>query len=137
VTLKAGVDYLLADAHVNGSVGVLGFCFGGTYSFHLATHDPRVKVAIPFYGHPPTEGELPNVSCPILAFYGEQDVNLMESLPTLKDSMKKNNKSFEAIVYPGVGHAFFNNTNTRAYNREAADDAWKRALTFLKATMPQ
>jgi carboxymethylenebutenolidase len=136
-TLKACVDYLLADENVNGTVGVLGFCFGGTYSFHLAAHDPRVKVAVPFYGQPPAEGEIPNITCPILAFYGDQDTNLMQSLPAFKENMAKAGKSFEPVVYPGVGHAFFNDTNARAYNREAADDAWKKATAFLKANLPQ
>lgn len=136
-TLTACVDYLLADEYVDGAVGVLGFCFGGTYSFHLAAHDPRVKVAVPFYGQPPAEGEIPNITCPILAFYGDQDANLMRSLPALKENMKKAGKSFEPVVYPGVGHAFFNDTNSRAYNKEAASDAWQKALAFLKANLPQ
>ncbi|HEY5221406.1 MAG TPA: dienelactone hydrolase family protein [Candidatus Paceibacterota bacterium] len=135
-TLKACVDYLLADSHVDGNIGVLGFCFGGTYSFHLAAHDPRVKAAVPFYGHPPTDAEIPNIACPILAFYGDQDANLMQSLPAFKENMEKAGKSFEAVVYPGAGHAFFNDTNARAYNREAALDAWGKALAFLKAELP-
>ena len=134
-TLKACVDYLLADSHMDGNIGVLGFCFGGTYSFHLAANDPRVKVAVPFYGQAPTEEEIPNIACPILAFYGDQDVNLMQSLPTLKENMKKSGKAFDPIVYPGVGHAFFNDTNTRAYNREAAGDAWGKTLAILKANL--
>jgi carboxymethylenebutenolidase len=48
--LKQCVDYLLGDKQVNGQVGVLGFCFGGTYSFHLAAGDRRINVAVPFYG---------------------------------------------------------------------------------------
>lgn len=134
-TLKACVDYLLADPHTDGNVGVIGFCFGGTYSFHLAARDPRVKAAVPFYGHPPAGDEIPGIACPILAFYGDQDANLMESLPELKENMKKNGKIFDPVVYPGVGHAFFNDTNPRAYNREAANDAWKKALAFLKGNL--
>jgi carboxymethylenebutenolidase len=132
-TLKACVDYLLADEHSDGSVAVLGFCFGGSYSFHLAAHDARIKAAVPFYGHPPTEEELPDIACPILAFYGDQDTNLMESLPKLKEDMEKKGKDFEAIVYPNVGHAFFNDTNERAYDAKTAEDAWQKTLAFLKA----
>jgi carboxymethylenebutenolidase len=134
-TLKACVDYLLADEHVDGEVGVLGFCFGGTYAFHLAANDPRVKVAVPFYGQAPAEEEIPNIACPVLAFYGDQDANLMESLPALKENMKKAGKPFEPVVYPGAGHAFFNDTNSRAYNREAAEDAWRKTLVFLKTNL--
>jgi carboxymethylenebutenolidase len=136
-TLKACVDYLAADEHVNGNVGALGFCFGGTYTFHLATHDPRVKVAVPFYGQPPAAEEIPNLRCPVLAFYGDQDTPLMQTLPTLKEDMQKNGKDFEAVVYPNAGHAFFNDTNPHAYRAEAADDAWKKAIAFLNKNLSQ
>jgi carboxymethylenebutenolidase len=135
--LAACVDYLLADPHVNGSVGVVGFCFGGSYTFHLAAHDVRIKAAIPFYGQALTEEEISNITCPVLALYGDQDTNLMESLPALKENMEKEGKSFEPIVYPGVGHAFFNDTNVHAYNAHAAADAWAKATAFLRTHLPQ
>jgi carboxymethylenebutenolidase len=113
-------------------VSVLGFCFGGTYSFNLAAHDDRIKHAVPFYGHAPSEDNLKNIQCPILAFYGDEDANLMESLPQLKEDMEKNGKDFEAVVYTGVGHAFFNDTNEHAYDATSAEDAWNKTLAFLK-----
>ena len=132
VTLKACVDYLLADSGCDGTVSVLGFCLGGTYSFNLAAHDSRIKAAVPFYGHAPSEEDMAKISCPILAFYGDQDANLMESLPNVQEEMQKLGKDFEAVVYPGVGHAFFNDTNTRAYDEKSAKDAWEKTLVFLK-----
>lgn len=133
--LKACVDYLLADNHVDGDVAVLGFCFGGSYSFHLAAHDKRIKAAVPFYGQAPSEEEIPNINCPVLAFYGEQDANLMQSLPKLKEDMQKSGKQFEAVVYQNAGHAFFNDTNPHAYNPQAAQDAWDKTLIFLKKNL--
>jgi carboxymethylenebutenolidase len=130
--LKACVDYLRADENVNGEVSVLGFCFGGSYSFHLAAHDDRIKAAVPFYGQAPSEEEIPDIHCPILAFYGDQDANLMASLPKLKEEMQKNGKDFEAVVYQDVGHAFFNDTNIRAYDAASAQDAWAKTISFLK-----
>ena len=132
-TLKACVDYLLADKNVNGEVSVLGFCFGGTYAFHLAANDGRIQTAVAFYGQAPAADEIARIACPVLAFYGDQDERLMESLPQLKQDMAKHDKNFEAVVYSGTGHAFFNNTNTRAYNAEFAKDAWDKTLEFLRA----
>ncbi|MGH7141404.1 MAG: dienelactone hydrolase family protein [Minisyncoccia bacterium] len=134
-TLKACVDYLLADEGVSGAVGVVGFCFGGTYSFHLAANDPRIKAAAPFYGQAPAPEEIPNIACPILAFYGEKDEHLMQTLPQLKEDMQKSGKQFEAVVYPNVGHAFFNDTNPRTYDADTAKDAWGKVLAFLKANL--
>jgi carboxymethylenebutenolidase len=134
--LEECVKYLVENAHVtSGDVGVIGFCFGGTYAFALAALDPRIKATVPFYGHPLKEEKIPGLNCPILAFYGEQDQNLMDSLPALKEAMKKNNKDFTSIVYPNTGHAFFNDTNPRTYNKEAAEDAWHKTLAFLKKNL--
>jgi carboxymethylenebutenolidase len=46
--------------------------------------------------------------------------------------MKEHNKDFQALVYPGVGHAFFNDTNPHAYNASVALDAWNKSLAFLR-----
>lgn len=42
---------------------------------------------------------------------------------------------FEAVVYPGAGHAFFNDTNKYTYNAEAAADSWTRTLAFLERSL--
>jgi carboxymethylenebutenolidase len=135
VRLKQCVDYLLADKKTNNNIAVIGFCFGGTYSFHLAAKDSRIKAAVPLYGRPPAENEIPDINCPVLAFYGEEDKNLMDTLPQLKVNMKKHNKNFEAVVYENTGHAFFNNTNPRMYREFAAKNAWERILVFLKSNL--
>jgi carboxymethylenebutenolidase len=56
----------------------------------------------------------------------------MTTLPELKKNMEEQHKNFRAIVYPGVGHAFFNDKNTFAYNAEAAAKAWEEVKKFLK-----
>ena len=128
-------DYLENLGNVEGRVGIIGFCFGGTYSFSLAVHQPKLKVAIPFYGHADfSVDQLKAITCPVLAFYGDQDENLMASLPELKDKMSKAGVKFTAQVYPGCGHAFFNDTNKFTYNPEAAADAWNKTLDLLKSS---
>ena len=133
--LKTCIDYLLKDESVDGRVAVIGFCFGGSYSFHLAANDERIKAAVPFYGQPPSEEEIKNIACPVLAFYGDQDANLMQTLPKLREDMKKSGGTFEAVVYQNAGHAFFNNTNPRAYNPRASKDAWDKTIAFLKKNL--
>jgi carboxymethylenebutenolidase len=130
--LKACVDYLVADEHANGKIAVLGFCFGGTYAFHLVAQDSRITAAVPFYGQPPMPEEISKISVPVLAFYGDEDEHLMKSLPKLREDMKAQGKDFTAIVYPKAGHAFFNDTNKNRYRPEAAKDSWDKSLAFLK-----
>lgn len=135
IKLKACFDYLYNQPGINNNVYVLGFCFGGTYSFNLAIHEPRLKGAIPFYGHASSNiDELRQIKCPILAFYGENDTNLINNLEELKDNMSKAGVKFDAIVYPNCGHAFFNDTNPYSYNEKAASDSWNKAIDFLENT---
>jgi len=130
--LRACSDYLHGDPQVrNNAVGVVGFCFGGTYSFALAVHDTRVQACVAFYGHPPSPEDIACIACPVLALYGEKDTGLVASLPVLQEEMHKHGKDFTAVVYPGVGHAFFNDTNPVTYGVAAAQDAWQKTLGFL------
>lgn len=133
---KECFNYLENMEEVNGRIGIMGFCFGGTYSFSLAVHEPKLKLAVPFYGHANfTVEELKNIKCPILAFYGEQDEALIKPLPELKEKMSEAGVNFTAQVYENCGHAFFNDTNKFTYNQAAATDAWEKTLRFLEANI--
>lgn len=132
--LTSVVDALENEGGVNGRIGVLGFCFGGSYSFSLAESDPRVTAAVPFYGSA-EPGEVASIHCPVLAFYGDQDVRLMDALPTLEKAMTAAGVDFEAKVYADAGHAFFNDTNPNTFDPAAAGDAWGRSLEFLRAKL--
>jgi carboxymethylenebutenolidase len=132
--LKAIVDALEAEPGIDGKVGVLGFCFGGSYSFALAEADPRVKAAVPFYGGA-QPGEVGTIQCPVLAFYGETDTALIEALPGVEAAMKDAGVDFTAKVYADAGHAFFNDTNPRTFVPAVAADAWSRSLEFLRANV--
>jgi len=133
--LKEVVDYLEAQPGVDGRIGVLGFCFGGTYSFALAAADSRIRGAVPFYGAPPETTDLVHLDCPVLALYGETDERLIDSLPDVTARMKDAGVDFGAHVYPGAGHAFFNDTNPVTYRPEVAADAWTRSLDFLRGSL--
>jgi carboxymethylenebutenolidase len=130
--LRALYDWLQRQPETGGRVGVVGFCFGGTYSFELAAAEPGLVAAIPFYGHASGDPEeLRSITCPVMAFYGEKDANLIEQLPKLKTNMKTAKVDFRDFVYPETGHAFFNDQNPLTYNEAAAKDAWKKTITFL------
>jgi carboxymethylenebutenolidase len=133
--LKRVVDYLAVQPGVDGRIGVLGFCFGGTYSFALAAADDRIRSSVPFYGQPPESADLAAIDCPVYAFYGEQDENLMKTLPTVTANLKDAGVQFASHVYENAGHAFFNDTNPVMYRADAAADAWARSIEFLRGTL--
>jgi carboxymethylenebutenolidase len=129
--LQSCFDYLSSLSNIK-NIGVMGFCFGGTYSFNLATEQPKLSAAVPFYGHfDHSDDEISKISCPVMAFYGEKDTNLTDALPDLEKRMNAAEKDFNYSVYSNCGHAFFNETNPLTYNKAAAEDSWKRALDFL------
>jgi carboxymethylenebutenolidase len=133
---KACFDYLYNLPESNQKVAVSGFCFGGTYSYALAVSEPRLKIAFPFYGHADQPAsELAAIKCPIRAFYGQNDENLMSTLDDLKQRMDAAHVDFQAKVYEGCGHAFFNDTNPITYNQEASRDAWNIVLANLSSVM--
>lgn len=126
----------LENKNPNRKIAVVGFCFGGSYAFSLAAHQPKLAAAVPFYGHCDlSDEEIANIKSPILAFYGENDQGLVKDLPSLIEKMKEVGKSFEAHVYPNTAHAFFNDTNLVAYNKEASEKAWSLTLAFLKENL--
>lgn len=129
--LRTVVDYLESDESVGDRIAVTGFCFGGSYAFALAAADSRLKAAAPFYGAPPEESDIASIGCPVHAFYGGLDERLMESLPSVSKAMADAGVDFEATVYEGARHAFFNDTNATTYDAEAATDAWERILSFV------
>jgi carboxymethylenebutenolidase len=133
--LKATVDHLETEEGVDGRIAVMGFCFGGTYSYALASADSRIRAAIPFYGSGPSSDDAQSIGCPVLAFYGATDESLMTALPEVTAGLERAGVDFEAKVYDDAGHAFFNDTNPITYNAADAADAWTRTLSFLEGSL--
>lgn len=134
--IKTCFDYLYSLSGSNKKVAIIGYCFGGTYTYSLAINEPRLKIAFPFYGHS-EEGvdEFKQIKAPIRAFYGQNDERLVNGLVELKKKMAEADVDYQAKVYEGCGHAFFNDSNPYAYNAVAAKDAWGIVLKDLAKAM--
>ena len=131
--LKTCFEYLKNMNFCTGNVAVMGFCFGGTYSYSLALAEPELAAAVVFYGHAPQPiDKIEAINCPVLVFNGEKDENLMKQLPEVKAAAEKFGKNFKFHEYPNAGHAFFNDSNAVLYRQDAAEDAWQITLKFLK-----
>ncbi len=126
-------EYLKNNDNTDGNVSIIGFCFGGTYAYSLALREKGLKRAIPYYGRFPTNlDSIKDLNTPILAFYGEHDKDLVDSVSSIQAKMDEYNKEFQYVIYKNCGHAFFNDTNKNMYNKEAADDSLERTLEFLR-----
>ena len=129
------VDYIDAQGGVDGRIGAIGFCFGGSYVWALAAEDTRLRAAIPFYGSAPSSATLGDITAPVLGIYGADDERIVSGLPALTEALAEADVDFTPIVYTGVGHAFFNDTNPIAYAPDAAEDAWVTTLAYLGARL--
>ena len=109
-----------------------GFCFGGGITWRVITKTPQIKAAVPYYGPNPPLEDVPGIQAAVLAMYGELDTRITSGAAAIEDAMKKNNKTFEKMVYPGAAHAFHNDTGAN-YNAAAAQDSWAKMLAGLPA----
>jgi len=128
---KSGWAYLRDQPFADADrVGMVGFCFGGGVTWLMAVEMSELKAAVPFYGPPPPEEDLPGIQAAVLAIYGEQDSRITGTAERIEAAMLANGKVFEKEIYPNAGHAFHNDTSSR-YNAEAATAAWARTLDWF------
>jgi carboxymethylenebutenolidase len=128
--LKAGLDEL--ERRVPGAkLGVIGFCFGGGMVWALLdAGDPRLAAAIPFYGPAPAAPDFAGNRAAVLGVYAELDARVNASRETAEVALTAAGLEHEMKVYPGVDHAFFNDTGAR-YNAEQAAAAYADVLDWL------
>jgi carboxymethylenebutenolidase len=134
--LKAAVDYLATRPDVKPeSIGAIGWGMGGGLAIQLATHEPRLKVCVVNYGALPTDpGDLQNIGAAVLGNFGALDKGITpDDVKAFQVSMTKFHKFVSLKIYDNAGHGFENSNNADAYRPEAAADAWRRTLVFLKA----
>lgn len=130
--LEAALRFLDSLPNVRkGQLGSVGFCWGGARSFALAANSDLIRAAVVFYGSAPTPAEMTRIKAPVLGLYGETDTRITSAVPEVAAQMKAAGKSFDFKIYPGAGHAFFNDTGER-YNPTAAADAWAKTVGFLR-----
>ena len=125
----AGAVRYLREAEGCSRVGVTGFCMGGALTLIAATQ-PGVDAYVAFYGFPPAKAaDLDRITAPGLILFGEKEEYF--SVPDAKafaERQRQRGRAAEVVVYPGAGHAFFNNDRPEVYRPAAANDAWRRSL---------
>jgi carboxymethylenebutenolidase len=139
-TLKnftAAVAYLKTHPLSTGKVGVVGFCWGGAMTNHVAVNSPDVVAAVPFYGSQPAAGDVPKIRASLLLHYAGLDERINKGIPAYEAALKAAAVDYKIYVYEGAKHAFNNDTNTERYHKEAAALAWKRTISFLREKLKE
>ena len=129
--MRAGIDELQRRAPAV-KVGAVGFCFGGGMTWQLLqAGEKRLAAAVPFYGPAPDPSEAARVRAPMLVILAERDQRVNATALPWIAALRAAGREVEAITYPGVDHAFHNDTSAARYNADAAHRAWAATLAFL------
>jgi carboxymethylenebutenolidase len=132
--LIAGFDFLKSRPECTAKIGAVGFCFGGAILNLMAVRIPDLNAAVPFYGTQPSAADTAKIKAPLLLHYASLDERVNAGWPAFEAALKANGIKYTAYMYPGVNHAFFNDTTPR-YDEAAAKLAWSRTIAFLKENL--
>jgi carboxymethylenebutenolidase len=147
-TTFAGVsaDVAAAVAHLRSGnpqrpIFTVGFCFGGSNSWHQGANRLGLSGVIGFYGNPARAwppgaqavlDRVGEITCPLLGLMGGADQGIPpEVVGQLRGGLAAAGVPHEIVVYPGAPHSFFDRKQEN-YAAESAD-AWRRLLQFIAA----
>lgn len=140
------LDACVAWAANNGGkadkLGITGFCWGGRITWLYASHNPKVKAGVAWYGRlvgEPTANSpkhpvdiAPGLTVPVLGLYGAKDTGIpLESVEKMKAALAKGTSKSAFVVYPDAGHAFHADYRP-SYVEKDAKDGWTRALAWFR-----
>ena len=128
----AAVRYLKTHPGSTGKVGVVGFCWGGEMANQVAVNSPDVLAVVPYYGRQPAPEDVPKIKASLLLQYAGLDEGINKGIPAYEEALKKASIEYKIYMYEGAQHGFNNDANPARYNKEAAELAWKRTLSFLR-----
>ncbi|MEJ3747516.1 dienelactone hydrolase family protein [Actinomycetes bacterium KLBMP 9797] len=118
-------------------LAAIGFCFGGAMVWRLlASNEPRLAAAAPFYGPFPEGGDLAGSRAAVLGVYGGLDARVNATRPAAKAALDAAGRRYELLTFTEADHAFFNDTGAR-FNPHAATEAWRRTLNWFDAARPR
>jgi carboxymethylenebutenolidase len=138
--IRGAVQFLKATG--SAKVAVTGFCMGGALTVLSAGLVPECDGTVVWYGYPPLEYvDASAIKKPMLAHWALQDDFFsIAGVDQLEEKLKAAGVHYDFQRYDAK-HAFANpKSDARGlpplqYNSTAADLAWDRTMTFLKAQL--
>jgi carboxymethylenebutenolidase len=132
--IGAAIDFLRQHPACTGSVGVVGYCWGGLLAF-LTAASGKADAAVCYYGVGIEKhlDKVDQIQCPILLHYGGKDPY---AGPEVAAQVRSALQGKPATVweYPDAGHAFARPGGAH-YHHPSADLADMRTLAFLVETL--
>jgi carboxymethylenebutenolidase len=130
----AALNWLRKAGHAR--IGAVGFCWGGAMINRLAVAaGSALDAGVGFYGPAPAPAEATKVQAPLLLHFAGIDERVNATGLPWAAALKAAGKRVESHVYPGVNHAFNNDTAVGRYDPAAAALAWQRTIDFFAKTL--
>lgn len=136
----AAHDWIQAQAR-DASIGITGFCMGGTIVLQQIIGSKGYAAASMFYGNPRPGTQSSDVTTPamfdftsrittpLLGSFGARDTSIAPADVTAMFARLSAPHAYK--IYDEAGHGFFDDTR-ESYVPSAAADAWARTLAWFK-----
>ena len=145
--LHAAMDYQKKLRQVDASrIAIIVVCQTGRQPVLLAAKRNDIAGAVVLYGAiggrewqasdlrpTPIEDLIAELNCPVLGIFGEADhIISVDDVARFRNCLEKAKKSCHIRIYRDAPHGWLNDTMPGRYRKEAANDAWKLMMGFLK-----
>ena len=138
--LRNAAAYLNEQGFAPASIGIVGYCMGGTVTFFAATLG-IVGAAAAYYGSGLRAGRFgfdgqiamaPSITCPVIGFYGDLDASIpVDEVEELRTALAATAQPTEVVRYAEAHHGFHCEGRPAVYGAAAAADAYQRTLVFF------
>ena len=141
--LDATANWAAKASHGDAArIVITGFCWGGRIVWLYAAHNSKLRAGAAWYGR--LEGDknemtpknpidmVGSLRAPIIGFYGGKDTGIPDqSIEKMRGALTVVGDPSQINVYPEAQHGF--NADYRpSYDKDAAQDAWKKMLAWFK-----
>jgi carboxymethylenebutenolidase len=122
----ADIEAALALAAAGGSVGVVGYCWGGTLAWAAATRVSGISAAVGYYGGGIAGMLNEQPRTPVMLHFGERDKHIPLSDV---EKIKAAHPEIPVFIYP-ADHGF-NCDERESYDAASAKEAQARTFAFF------
>ncbi len=137
--LRGGIEEAATLADVEAAagalgartLGIVGYCWGGSVAWWGATRTTRFAAACGWYGGSIAAARNETPHCPVQLHFGAED----HGIPlTDVEAIRAAQPGVDIHVYPGAGHGF-GCSERGSFNPDAAKLAQDRTLAFFARTL--